>query len=94
MRKEGIAVTNAGQLNSNYIIHVETKYKTREWLRPVEQCLKTAEDHGFKSVAFPTLGICKYMYSAASKICFTNEPPHGKTNNLPRRKQRRRSAVQ
>ena len=61
MKKKGIAVTNAGKLNTDYIIHMDTKYKTREWLRPVEQCLKTAEEHRFKSIAFPTLGISEYI---------------------------------
>ena len=62
MKKEGIAVTNAGKLKSKYIIHTDTKYKTKEWLHPVELCLKKAEEHGFKSVAFPTLGISKYNF--------------------------------
>lgn len=60
MKNDGIAVTKAGNLNTKNIIHIDTKYKTKEWLQPVEKCLKKAEEMGITSVAFPTLGISKY----------------------------------
>ena len=62
MKQDGVAITKAGRLKTGFIIHVDTKYKTKEWLLPVEQCLKMAEDHTLKSVAFPTLGISKQVY--------------------------------
>ena len=34
------------------------------------------------------------VYQTFDEDPFINEPPHGKTNNLPRRKQRHRSASQ
>ena len=42
---------------------------------------------------FVCVNIKKKMKSLAENL-MKNEPPHGKTNNLPRRKQRRRSASQ
>lgn len=63
MKSDGIAVTCAGQLNTTYIIHIDTKYKVKQWLHPVELCLKKAEEMGLKSVAFPTLGVSEYFMS-------------------------------
>ena len=60
MKNDGIAVTKAGNLNTKNIIHIDTKYKTKEWLEPIEKSLKKAEEMGITSVAFPTLGISKY----------------------------------
>ncbi|XP_053407521.1 protein mono-ADP-ribosyltransferase PARP14-like [Mercenaria mercenaria] len=56
MKKEGIAITTAGQLKAKYIIHVDTKYKTWEWPPVVLACLRKAEKHKISSVAFPALG--------------------------------------
>ena len=56
MKNEGIAVTTAGKLKAKYIIHVDTKYKTRDWPPVVLNCLKKAEKHKFASIAFPALG--------------------------------------
>ena len=60
MKRDGIAITKAGKLKAEFIIHLDVKYKARDWLLPVEKSLKLAEDQGLHSIAFPTLGISKF----------------------------------
>ena len=48
-------------------------------------------DVGFETTAATLSPLARHL---KLPIKSTNEPPHGKTNNLHRRKQRRRSASQ
>ncbi|XP_078579847.1 protein mono-ADP-ribosyltransferase PARP14-like [Branchiostoma floridae x Branchiostoma japonicum] len=52
---QGIAITGAGRLNCQNIIHI-AKGKFKGWKECIEQCLKTADSNGFKSITFPALG--------------------------------------
>ncbi|XP_078671108.1 protein mono-ADP-ribosyltransferase PARP14-like isoform X1 [Branchiostoma floridae x Branchiostoma belcheri] len=52
--KGGIAVTGAGKLKCKKIIHAAAP--ATDWRNVIINCLRTAEDLGFNSIAFPALG--------------------------------------
>ena len=61
MQRQGVAITIAGQLNAKYIIHIDTKYRLKEWEPMILKCLEQAENHSFSSIAFPVLGTCEFF---------------------------------
>ncbi|XP_035673188.1 protein mono-ADP-ribosyltransferase PARP14-like [Branchiostoma floridae] len=52
---KGIAITGAGRLSCQNIIHIAPA-KFMGWKERILQCLKTADSNGFKSITFPALG--------------------------------------
>ncbi|XP_019646077.1 PREDICTED: poly [ADP-ribose] polymerase 14-like isoform X2 [Branchiostoma belcheri] len=63
--KGGIAVTGAGKLKSNKIIHAAAPAKATDWKTVIINCLQTADSLGLRSIAFPALGTGILQGSAA-----------------------------
>ena len=55
MKSTGVCVTKAGNLPTNFIVHVIAQ-KENPWDPIIREALKEADAYGCSSIAFPVLG--------------------------------------